>query len=142
MPSQPHYRETIGAVIRASWFTLDPGVYAYARVAEVRHAEKHLMVIRDADETTVVTETGNLALLGEHLANPERWRLINVRCGRPFYCVGFIASIADAMAREGIDIVVTSAFTNDLVLVMENDLDRGMAVLESIGFERRDSRAA
>jgi len=137
MASHANYRETIREVIRASGFAVDPGVYVYARVREVRHAEQHLMVIRDPDETTVVTAIGNLPLLGEHEANPERWRLINIRCGKPFYCVGFVATIADALAREGIDIVITSAFTNDLVLVMEKDLGRSVAVLEGIGFGRR-----
>lgn len=135
------YTHAIREVIAASWFTLDPSVYAYARVAAVAVPERHLMVIRDCDETTVVTAEENLPALGPHERNPERWRLLNIRCGRPFYCVGFIASIADAMARAGIDIVVTSAFTNDLVLVMEKDLDAALAVLVGIGFRRRESRA-
>ena len=137
MSSDANYHETIGDVIRASGFTLDDVAYAYARVREVRHPERHLMVIRDGDEITVVTAVENLASLGEHDANAERWRLINIRCGKPFYCVGFIASISDALAREGIDIVIASAFTNDLVLVMEKDLERGVAVLERIGFVSR-----
>jgi hypothetical protein len=100
------------------------------------------MVMRDGDEITVVTAAGNVPGLGRHECNAERWRLFNVRCGRPFYCVGFIASIADAMARAGIDIVLASAFSNDLVLVMEKDLENGLRVLAEIGFERRGSRAA
>ena len=137
MSPDTNRREMIGDVIRASWFTLDDVAYAYARVREVRHPERHLMVIRDADEITVVTAFENLGSLGDHDANAERWRLINLRCGKPFYCVGFIAAISDALAREGIDLVIASAFTNDLVLVMEKDLERGVAALERAGFARR-----
>ncbi len=137
MPHDANSREAIGDVIRASWFTLDDVAYAYARVREVRNPERHLMVIRDADEITVVTAVENLGSLDEHEANGERWRLINIRCGKPFYCVGFIAAISDALAREGIDLVIASAFTNDLVLVMERDLERSVAALERVGFVRR-----
>ena len=135
------YTQTIREVIAASWFTLDPTVYAYARATAVGESSPHLMVIRDGDEITVVTAVANLPALGEHECNPERWRLLNVRCGRPFYCVGFIASIADAMARAGIDIVLASAFSNDLVLVMEKDLEAAISVLIGVGFQRRESRS-
>jgi hypothetical protein len=106
-------------------------------VQEVDHPEKHLMIVRDGQEITVVTREENLSLLGSYEANNEKWRLLNIRCGNPFYCPGFIATITTGMAEEGIDIVITSSFSNDLIMVMEKDLDQAVEILRNMGFEKK-----
>ncbi|MGC4103455.1 ACT domain-containing protein [Ferruginibacter sp.] len=128
---------TLQQVIQQSWFSVYSETYIYTRVKEVLHPEKHLLVMRDHIEVTVVTAEENLPLLGAYEANKDKWKLVNIRCGNPFYCVGFIASITNSLAQNGIDIVLASSFSNDLVLVMENDLERSIAVLLSIGFTQR-----
>lgn len=129
------YKEALAPVIEASWFTIDAGTYVYASVKEVYDPENHLMIIRDRQETTVVTDILNLPLAGEHVLNKEKWKMLNIRCGNPFYCVGFIAYITDVLAVEGIDIVITSSFSNDLVLVMEENFKSAVSVLQSAGFK-------
>ena len=133
----PDFRQGLSEVIKASWFSLEPGVYVYCRVQEVDHPEKHLMIVRDGQEITVVTREENLSLLGSYEANNEKWRLLNIRCGNPFYCPGFIATITTGMAEEGIDIVITSSFSNDLIMVMEKDLDQAVEILRNMGFEKK-----
>jgi hypothetical protein len=130
-----NYRKDLAPVIQASWFTIDSGTYVYASVKEVHDPEMHLMIIRDGYEITVVTEMDNLPLAGEYLLNKEKWKMLNIRCGSPFYCVGFIAYITDVLAVEGIDIVITSSFSNDLVMVMEENLANAIAILQSAGFK-------
>jgi hypothetical protein len=137
MSSKPDFRQALSEVIKASWFSLEPGVYVYCRVQEVDHPEKHLMIVRDGQEITVVTREENLSLLGSYEANNEKWRLLNIRCGNPFYCPGFIATITTGMAEEGIDIVITSSFSNDLIMVMEKDLDQAVEILRNMGFEKK-----
>ncbi|WNJ18792.1 ACT domain-containing protein [Pontibacter sp. G13] len=130
----------LAEVIRTSWFTLDPDTYAYTKVEEVRHPEKHLIVTRDADEITVVTALQHLELLGRYERNPENWRLMNIKCGNPFYCVGFLASICSEFARNRIDVTATSTYTNDYIMVQEGDLNRSLALLVTLGFEHREQR--
>lgn len=137
MSSKPDFRQALSEVIKASWFSLEPGVYVYCRVQEVDHPEKHLMIVRDGQEITVVTREENLSLLGSYEANNEKWHLLNIRCGNPFYCPGFIATITTGMAEEGIDIVITSSFSNDLIMVMEKDLDQAVEILRNMGFEKK-----
>jgi hypothetical protein len=137
MPSIPNFREALSEVIKASWFTLEPGIYVYCRVPEVFHPEKHLMIVRDGHEITVVTHEENLSLLGSYESNKEKWRILNIRCGNPFYCPGFIATITTGMAEEGIDIVITSSFSNDLIMVMDKDLDQAIEILGKMGFEKK-----
>ena len=131
------YSEALTEVIKMSWFTVNDRKFVYTAVKKIVYPEKHLMLINDGEEITIVTAEENLSLLVEYKSNKERWRLINVRCGNPFYCVGFIAAITSALAEHEIDIVITSSFSNDLILVMEKDLEAGIRVLQGIGFKYR-----
>jgi len=133
---QHNYLKNLEPVIAASWFTIDAGTYVYASVQTVSNAEKHLMVVRDAGEITVVTDMNNLPLEGPYQQNKEKWKLVNIRCGNPFYCVGFIALITGVLADAGIDIVLISSFSNDLVLVMEKDMDDTVRILKDTGFKQ------
>lgn len=130
-------KQRLQEVIKLSWFNVEDGAYIYTSVNEIKYPEKHLMLINDGKEITIVTLEENLPLLGAYEANKDKWRLINIRCGNPFYCSGFIAYITNALAAKGIDIVLTSSFSNDLVMVPEKDLDRSVTTLMEIGFERR-----
>lgn len=134
---QHNYLKNLEPVIASSWFTIDAGTYVYASVQTVSNAEKHLMVVRDADEITVVTDMNNLPLEGPCQLNKEKWKLVNIRCGNPFYCVGFIALITGVLADAGIDIVLISSFSNDLILVMENDMDDTVRILKETGFKQQ-----
>lgn len=141
MPNKD-YRKKLAPVIAASWFTIDPGTYVYASAEVVNDPEKHLLMIRDGYEITIVTDIHNLPLSGKHELNKEHWKMLNIRCGNPFYCVGFIAYITDVLAVEGIDIVITSSFSNDLVLVMEADLEKAVKLLSNAGFQQHFDTAA
>ena len=128
-------------VIQSSWFTIENGLYVYAKVTNVHTPEKHLIVTRDSDEITVVTKTSNLADLGDYERNPDNWVLLNIKCGNPFYCEGFLAAIASAFASKGIDITLTSTYTNDYVMVQQNNIDKATSLLKNIGFRQKDFRA-
>ncbi|MFT3908382.1 MAG: ACT domain-containing protein [Ferruginibacter sp.] len=129
--------EKLQEIIRASWFIVEDGAYIYTSVKEITTPGKHLMIINDGKEITIVTREENLPLPGTYEANKDKWRLLNIRCGNPFYCSGFIAYITGALAAKGIDIVITSSFSNDLVMVMEKDLDVSVDTLIEIGFVQR-----
>lgn len=129
--------EQLSKVIADSWFVVESGTYVYTSVQQVQHAQEHLLISRDEDEITVVTKLENLPLLGEYQRNPEDWKLLNIKCGHPFYCVGFLASIASEFARNNIDITMTSTYTRDYIMVQAENLDASVQLLRSIGFEQR-----
>lgn len=133
--NQP-YMQDLQSVITSSWFTVDEAVYVYASVSEVIFPEKHLLIVRDGTEITVATDVRHLPLPHCLHMNKEEWKLLNIRCSSPFYCVGFIATISDALARAGIDIVMVSSFSNDLILVMQKDLERTVEILVQLGFRK------
>ena len=127
-------------VIDCSWFTIDEGTYAYTKVTEIKNVKKHLIITQDSDETTVVTDIKNLKDLGNYERNAENWKLINIRCGKPFYCVGFLAAISSQTALNGLDITMTSTYTNDYIMCKEEELEQCASILISLGFSRKSQR--
>ena len=127
-------------VIDCSWFTIDEGTYAYTKVTEIKNVKKHLIITQDSDEITVVTDIKNLNDLGDYERNAENWKLINIRCGNPFYCVGFLAAISSHTALNGLDITMTSTYTNDYIMCKEEELEKCSSLLISLGFSQRENR--
>lgn len=127
-------------VIDCSWFTIDEGTYAYTKVTEIKNVKKHLIITQDSDEITVVTDIKNLNDLGDYERNAENWKLINIRCGNPFYCVGFLAAISSQTALNGLDITMTSTYTNDYIMCKEEELEQCASILISLGFSRKSQR--
>ena len=127
-------------MIDCSWFTIDQGTYAYTKVTEIKNVKKHLIITQDNDEITVVTDIKNLNALGDYERNAENWKLINIRCGNPFYCVGFLAAISSQTAINGLDITMTSTYTNDYIMCKQEELNKCSNLLISLGFSQRDNR--
>ena len=127
-------------VIDCSWFTIDEGTFAYTKVRKIKNVKNHLIITQDSDEITVVTDIKNLKDLGDYERNAENWKLINIRCGNPFYCVGFLAAISSQTALNGLDITMTSTYTNDYVMCKEEELEQCTSLLISLGFSHKSVR--
>jgi len=127
-------------VIDCSWFTIDEGTFAYTKVTEIKNVKKHLIITQDSDEITVVTDIKNLNALGDYERNAENWKLINIRCGNPFYCVGFLAAISSQTALNGLDITMTSTYTNDYIMCKQEELEKCTSLLISLGFSKKSVR--
>jgi len=129
--------ESTRQVIRDSDFYLEPEVFYFVDVVSVGHAELHRLVCRDDKEITVVTTQSGLADLEIRSQNNEQWRLLVINCANPFYCVGFLQSIASAMTAAGLDILLVSTFSRDYVFVKNQQTEQAVAVLLDIGFVKR-----
>ena len=66
--------------------------------------------------------------------------MFNIKCGNPFYCEGFLATIATAFAIQKIDITLTSTFTNDYLMVQKKNMAKAEYILETIGFSKKENR--
>lgn len=129
------YQLKIKEVFKLSEFSIDAAVYKYYLVSKYNEPDKHLMIINNVSEITVVTKTENANLLTILDENKENWRLLNIKCGKPFYCVGFLAAISAAIAEEGIDITITSTFEYDFIFVQENFLEEVSGIIQSLGIK-------
>ncbi|HEX2059507.1 MAG TPA: ACT domain-containing protein [Thermoanaerobaculia bacterium] len=123
-------------VIAGSTFHL-AGTYLWVSARAVRNYEKHLMVSRDATETTVVTLPEHLADVDIIEVNRDRWTLLDVAVANPFYCAGFLATIANVLGGAGIDILVISTYSRDWTFVKEEEAQRAAELLRAAGFVQR-----
>ena len=122
-------------VIADSRFRVEPEPFVYVHARAIGHPELHHMVLRDELETTVVTTEEHVGDVEVLARNPDRWVQLTVDCAHPFYCVGFLAAVTAILAARGIDVLLASAFTRDLVLVKEEHAAAARRALLELGFQ-------
>lgn len=132
--------ESTRQVIRDSDFYLEKDIFYFVEAERVGNPEWHRLICRDDKEITVVTTQSGLADLVIKSQNQEQWRLLVINCANPFYCVGFLQSIAAAMTSAGIDILLVSTFSRDYVFVKNSQCDMAVHTLCGIGFVKRAGR--
>jgi hypothetical protein len=88
--------------------------------------------IRTATETTVVVE--ETALDAFDATDVERgWRRLTFEVELPFDLVGFLATVATALAEADVPVFVLSAHRTDHVLVKTAHLETAVTRLEALG---------
>lgn len=93
------------------------------------------MVSKDKDEITVVTKSKNLQYLDLVERNKEDYTLIALNVSVPFYSVGFLAAVSDAIAKAGMNILIISTYSKDYILVKESCKAEAVAVLKKLDFK-------
>lgn len=130
------YAKIASDVISKSSFQIQPGNYVYAKVGSVANDHYHFLVTKDADEITVVTKAENLAQLALLERNKDDYRLISLNVSVPFYSVGFLATVSDAFANEGMNILIVSTYSKDYLLVRADLIKTAEDTLLTLGFEQ------
>jgi uncharacterized protein len=94
--------------------------------------QKFFAVIRDEMELTVIVNENEIdpSIV---IAEEKNWRLLTFDTVLPFELVGFLAVVAEALAREGISIVSISSYSTDHILVKEKNLKKSISTLEQLG---------
>lgn len=120
---------------KASMFKVEEGTYVYAKVSEASDQEQHFMVSRDADEITVVTKEENLAELDILERNKDSYCLIALNVSVPFYSVGFLATVSQAIADKGMNILIVSTYSKDYILMKDEKIEKAKTVLLALCFQ-------
>jgi hypothetical protein len=126
--------QDINTIIRESTFEIQSGRYVYAKVANIPSTGNHFMVSKDADEITVVTKEENLNTVDLVEKNKDFYTLISLNVSVPFYSVGFLATVTNAIAKAGMNILVISTYSKDYILVQENCTEKVKNILLKLGF--------
>jgi hypothetical protein len=124
--------ELIDILIRSTFACL-PGSYIYAKAASLPNTDGHFLVAQDADEITVVTRSERVAELDLIEVNRDNYALIALNVAVPFYSVGFLATISNALAAAGLDILIVSTYSRDYLLVRVDTVEIAAAVLTELG---------
>lgn len=126
----------INKIIKQSSFIVHEGKYIYAKVSKAPRIDNHFLVSKDKDEITVVTEEKNLNELELIEKNKDFYLLIELKVSVPFYSVGFLATVSNAIAKEGMNILIVSTYSKDYILVRAEYIDKAIQGLISLGFKQ------
>lgn len=88
--------------------------------------------IEDETETTVVVEHDDVGSV-DVSAVESGWKRLTFEMNLPFELVGFLATVATALAEADVSVFVLSSYTTDHVFVKENNLDAAVPQLEQLG---------
>ena len=124
-------------IIENSTFEVVGGVYVYAKVKESPKSGEHFAIIKDRDEITVVTEKKNLESLDLIGKNEKNYCLIALNVSVPFYSVGFLAAVSNAIASAGMNILILSTYSKDYILVKYEDKSKATVALSKLGLSSR-----
>jgi hypothetical protein len=127
--------DNIVDIISKSSFTLLDGIFVYAKVASIPEGN-HFMISQDSEEITVVTIQEKLTQLDLIERNKDDYRLISLNVSIPFYAVGFLAKVSDAIAKEGMNILIVSTYSKDYILVKADKIDSAIIALKNLGFKQ------
>ena len=119
--------------IRASEVHVHPGRYAYLKAKE-QVLGNHFLISKDGDEITIVTEEANVKDID--FSEDTKWfKLFEIRPKTPFLAVGFIATITQAIADKGLNVLVVSTYSKDYILIKEDSDSQAIEALKELGFK-------
>lgn len=96
---------------------------------------KHFLISRDSDETSVVTTEDRLAELDLIERNKDSYVLIRVDISVPFYSVGFMAAVTSAIAAKKANVLVISTYSRDYFLVRTEHREIARQTMLELGFQ-------
>jgi hypothetical protein len=95
------------------------------------HPEAFANIIDHNDITVIMDET---KVDEEDVIEIQKgWKLLTFDMVLPFELVGFLATVSNAFAEEGIPIFAVSAYSTDHIFVKEEDLPKAKERLRTLG---------
>jgi len=86
-------------------------------------------------DSFIITKEENLPELDLKERNKDFYRLIALNVSIPFYSVGFLATVSQAIAEQGMNILVVSTYSKDYIMVKDDKLENAKSVLLGLGFK-------
>jgi len=121
-------------ILKASTFKILDGEYAYVKVKRIPETQDYFALIQDKQEITIVSEVKQLKSL-EIIKKQAGYALIALNVSVPFYSVGFLASVSNAIAAQGMNILIVSTFSKDYILVKHEKLEMALEALRVLGIK-------
>lgn len=90
--------------------------------------------IKASDMYTVFIESSKLSKK-EILETKKIFKIIHFETIIPVNLIGFIAEIANTLAKENISILLLSSYSTDHIIVMKKDLKKTVETLNKMGIK-------
>jgi hypothetical protein len=105
---------------------------AYSVVKAKKLASDCFATLIDQNETTLVQKSEEVD--PENVIEEEKnWRILTFEAVLPFELTGFLAAVAEVLAKEKVAIFALSAYSTDHVLVKAEKLDKALEALQQLG---------
>ncbi len=91
--------------------------------------------IKASDAYTVMIESNKLNKK-DILSLAKNFKIIQFETVIPVNLIGFIAEIANTLAKENISILLLSSYSTDHIIVQKKDLAKTIKTLEELGVKR------
>jgi hypothetical protein len=104
----------------------------YAVLTADHDVEDTFATVDDGRETTHVVTEDRLDDIEPAACEPG-WRLLTFDVVLPFELVGFLATVATALAAADVSVFALSAYSTDHLLVRQDDLETALATLSDLG---------
>lgn len=124
-------------VIASSFFTVHSGNYVYAKISGQPSLDDCFMLSKDADEITAVFEASKSDQFEIIEKNKDLRKLIEIQVSTPFYAVGFLAAVTQAISDKGCNNLVVSTYSKDYILVTEAQFPTAKQALVDMGFREQ-----
>ena len=122
--------------IELSKVIVHPGRYAYLKT-DKQILGDHFLISKDDDEVTIVTKESNIVSVD--FSEETKWfKLFEIRPHMPFLTVGFIATITQAIADKGLNVLVVSTYSKDYILIKDEDTNEAIEALKRLGFQIKE----
>ncbi len=119
--------------ISLSKVIVHPGRYAYLKT-DKQILGDHFLISKDADEITIITEEKNVDTV--NFSEATKWfKLFEIKAHVPFLTVGFIATITQAIAEKGLNVLVVCTYSKDYILIRDEGSNDAIQALKDIGFK-------
>lgn len=89
-------------------------------------------VIIDQDE---LIKKDTISSREEFLAIEKSFKIIQFETIIPINLIGFIAEIANALAKQNISILIVSSYSTDHIIIRKKDLSKTIKTLKSLGIQ-------
>lgn len=119
-----------------SSYTILPKKYIYTKVTSIPTSGNHFMITQDGEEITVVTAEENADKLDLLEKNSFLWRLVSLNLAVPF-TAGVLAVVNTACAKENLNNLIVSTYSKDYIVVKDEQLEKIITVLNSLGFSEK-----
>lgn len=126
----------IRKIIKESTFKVEGGRFIYAKVSKAPAIGSHFLITKDDEEVTVVTKEENLSGLKLIEKNKDFYKLIALNVSIPFYSVGFLATVSEAIAKGGMNILIVSTYSRDYIMVKSSKIKDAKLILLKLGFKK------
>lgn len=126
----------IQEILIKATFKVQDGRYLYTKVKLFPKNSNYFAVMADKDEITVVSKEENIGELALVEKNKDYWKLIETDPVIPFYVVGYLAAMSNAIAKKGINVLIISTYSKDYLLVVEETIGKTVEALIGLGMRR------